>query len=74
MINSFHILEKYPDPEYVELRENIAKYNGVKLENIVVGNGATEILFLHMKAMKPKKTLIVAQPLLSIRGFGYNRE
>lgn len=60
VINSFHILEKYPDPEYVELRENIAKYNGVKLENIVVGNGATEILFLHMKAMKPKRTLIVA--------------
>lgn len=60
VVKSFHILEKYPDPEYVELRENIAKYNGVKLENIVVGNGATEILFLYMKAMKPKKTLIVA--------------
>ena len=28
VINSFHILEKYPDPEYVELRENIAKYIG----------------------------------------------
>lgn len=60
VINSFHILEKYPDPEYIELRENIGKYNGIDLQNIVVGNGATEILFLYMKAMKPKKSVIVA--------------
>lgn len=60
VINNFDILEKYPDPEYIDLRENIGKYNTIDLQNIVVGNGATEILFLYMKAMKPKKTVIVA--------------
>lgn len=53
-------LEKYPDIDYIELREEIAKYNSCSLENIVVGNGATEILFLYMKAMEGKKVLIIS--------------
>lgn len=60
IIESFDILEKYPDPDYVELRENIGRYNKVDVKNIIAGNGATEILFLYMKAMKPKKTLIIS--------------
>lgn len=56
----FEILTKYPDPDYIELREKIASYNGIFLENIVVGNGATEILFLYMRTLKPKKTLLLA--------------
>lgn len=57
---SFEILEKYPDPYYIELREKIAKHNSLNKENVIVGNGATEILFLYMKALKPKKVLLVA--------------
>ena len=30
------------------------------MNNIIVGNGATEILFLYLKALKPKKVLILA--------------
>ena len=60
IIENFDILEKYPDPDYVELRENIGRYNKVDVKNIIAGNGATEILFLYMKAMKPKKTLIIS--------------
>lgn len=60
IIENFDILEKYPDPDYVELRENIGRYNKVDIKNIIAGNGATEILFLYMKAMKPKKTLIIS--------------
>lgn len=60
IIENFDILEKYPDPDYVELRENIRRYNKVDVKNIIAGNGATEILFLYMKAMKPKKTLIIS--------------
>lgn len=30
------------------------------MNNIIVGNGATEILFLYIRALKPKKVLILA--------------
>ena len=54
------ILERYPDPDYVELREKLAQLNKVELENIVLGNGATEAIFLFIKVIKPKKVLIVS--------------
>lgn len=54
------ILTRYPDINYVNLRENIGKYNKVSRGNIIVGNGATEVLFLYIKVLSPKKTLIVA--------------
>lgn len=67
VIESFDILEKYPDPDYVELRENIGKYNNTEIENIVVGNGATEILFLYIKSLKPKKALLLAPSFAEYR-------
>jgi threonine-phosphate decarboxylase len=56
---NFHVFEKYPDPEYVELREVLARHNGMEYDNIIVGNGATEIIFLYMKMLNPKKALVV---------------
>ena len=50
----------YPDPNYVELRKSISKHIKVPKKNIVVGNGATEIIFLFIRALKPKKTLIIS--------------
>ena len=44
----------------VQLRGKIAEFNSLDLNNIIVGNGATEILFLYLKALKPKKVLILA--------------
>lgn len=57
---NFDKLTNYPDPYYIELREKIGKHNSVTKENIIVGNGATEILFLYMRAVKPKKVLVLA--------------
>lgn len=37
-------LNRYPDPLSLQLREQIALRNGVKSENIVVGNGSDEII------------------------------
>ena len=54
------ILEKYPDPDYVELREKLAELNKVDISNITVGNGATESIFLFMKVLKPENVLIVS--------------
>ena len=57
---NFSALERYPDINYVELRESIGDYNNIDFENIIVGNGATEVLFLFVKALNPKKVLIVS--------------
>ena len=57
---NFDKLTNYPDPYYIELREKIGEHNSVTKENIIVGNGATEILFLYMRAVKPKKVLLLA--------------
>ena len=54
------VLEKYPDPDYYDLRKKIAEYNGTEIENVLAGNGATELIFLYMKAVKPKKALILS--------------
>ena len=54
------VLERYPDPDYIGLREKIAEKNNLNIENIIVGNGATEIIFLFMKILSPKKVLIVS--------------
>lgn len=41
----------YPEPDCQTLREAIAEKNpGVRPENIVLGNGATELIFLHAHA------------------------
>ena len=57
---NLEILERYPDPDYVELREKLAHLNKVDMSDIVLGNGATEIIFLFMKVINPKKILIVS--------------
>lgn len=57
---NFSVLEKYPDINYMELREKIGKYNNISKDNVIVGNGATEVLFLYMKVLKPENVLIVA--------------
>lgn len=57
---NLEVLERYPDPDYVELREKLAHLNKVDMSDIVLGNGATEIIFLFMKVINPKKILIVS--------------
>lgn len=57
---NFDKLVNYPDPYYIELRKKIAEFNSINMDNIIVGNGATEILFLYMRTLKPKKVLLLA--------------
>ena len=57
---NLEILERYPDPDYVELRQKLSNLNKVNQSDIILGNGATEIIFLFMKVINPKKILIVS--------------
>lgn len=49
----------YPDREYTSLRKCIADYVHTDYENIVVGNGSTELISLFIQITHPKKALIV---------------
>ncbi len=45
-----HQLRRYPDPESVALRQTLADYHGLSLDNVFVGNGSDEILALAFLA------------------------
>ena len=49
----------YPDREYKELRQCIAQYAGSQPENIIVGNGSTELISLFIQTYHPKKAIIL---------------
>ena len=44
------LLRRYPDPEFSTLRQELAKLNRTRPENIFVGNGSDEVLALAAKA------------------------
>jgi len=51
-------LVRYPDIRCTSLIDSISEYTGVGREMLVAGNGASEIIFLLMEAIKPKRLLI----------------
>jgi threonine-phosphate decarboxylase len=49
----------YPDREYSTLRKQIAEYVRTDMENVIVGNGSTELISLFIQIKHPKKALII---------------
>lgn len=50
----------YPDSFSTELRNKISAYEAVSSSQIVCGNGASELIFRMVYALKPKKALVLA--------------
>ena len=53
------VISSYPDRDYVSLRKCIAAYCGTEYENIIVGNGSSELISLLIQVRQPKKALIL---------------
>jgi threonine-phosphate decarboxylase len=53
-------ITSYPDREYTSLRQSLASYVQTDAQNILVGNGSTELIALVIQYIHPKKALIVA--------------
>jgi histidinol-phosphate aminotransferase len=52
-------LRLYPDPESLALRETLARYHGLRAENIFVGNGSDEVLaHVFVALLKHEKPLL----------------
>ncbi|MDI6601594.1 MAG: histidinol-phosphate transaminase [Thermoanaerobacteraceae bacterium] len=59
ILNKIDILTYYPDEESNELTESIALYLDVQKENVLVGNGLSEIIRLIMSGLGIKKPVII---------------
>jgi len=53
------LISEYPDPNSTGLRANLAWFTGVPKKQIVVGNGATEIIYNFCKTFLNKKTHVL---------------
>jgi threonine-phosphate decarboxylase len=53
------MISEYPDPNSINLRANLAWFTGVPKKQIVVGNGATEIIYNFCKTFLNKKTHVL---------------
>ena len=52
----------YPDPDSNELRTHLQKYTGIPKNQIVVGNGATEIIYNYCNAFLRKQEVLIPIP------------
>lgn len=59
LIDHIDVITSYPDREYTALRTRIGEYAGAPIQNILVGNGSTELISLFIQMEHPKKALIL---------------
>lgn len=59
LLEHLDAITAYPDPAYQNLRTHIATYAGCTPEQVLPGNGCSELIALFIEARKPKKALIV---------------
>lgn len=60
IVENIHIIQKYPDKDYKILKDSISTYCQTNINNIIVGNGATEIISTVFKIASPKNAIIVS--------------
>src|SRR3989338_5276514 len=58
VVRSIESLCHYPDPDYRKLRDAISEFINISPENIAVGNGSTEFIYLIPRLLKPENVLI----------------
>ncbi len=54
-----NIITSYPDREYVALKEAISDYTGAPNQNILVGNGTSELISTFIRTIRPGKAMII---------------
>ncbi len=53
-------LTNYPDPDCHRLRQHLSRHLGIPDNNIVCGNGSTELIYLIVRGLRPQRVLITA--------------
>ncbi|MBI5287128.1 MAG: aminotransferase class I/II-fold pyridoxal phosphate-dependent enzyme [Deltaproteobacteria bacterium] len=57
--DSLILAEVYPEPAGEGLKEELARFHGLPEDNILVGNGSTEFIYIIPQVFKPKRTLVI---------------
>lgn len=52
-------IKDYPDDESIELIEELARYHDIPAENLLVGNGSIEFIYLIARMLRDKRVLII---------------
>lgn len=60
IIEAIEDFDVYPDPRSTLLRAHIGEYEKVNSEDIIVGNGAADLIFRLANILKPKSALVLA--------------
>ncbi len=60
MIEAIPQLVHYPDPQCRQLRQRLSELLGLSLDQIMIGNGAVELIFLVVKELQPRRLLLPA--------------
>lgn len=60
LVAALNHVEEYPDPEYRELRQGLANYWQLAEEQIVPGNGASELIPGIIRTLSPKTCMVTA--------------
>ncbi|MDS1029023.1 threonine-phosphate decarboxylase CobD [Bacillota bacterium LX-D] len=58
--DSLDLIMHYPDPDSRKLKQKLEKYFRIEQNQIIVGNGAVELLYLICHLLKPQKILTLA--------------
>ena len=59
LTSNLDCISTYPDREYTALRESIGNYNNCDANDVIVGNGTTELISLFIEIMHPKKAIVL---------------
>lgn len=59
VIERFPLIHKYPDSEARVFKKTFSELYKIPPENIICGNGSTELIYLIVKALKPSSVLIL---------------
>ncbi|OOM74655.1 threonine-phosphate decarboxylase [Clostridium puniceum] len=60
IMQNLHEAEKYPDITYFELKSAISEFENVNIKNLILGNGAAEVLFNVVRGINPRNSFILA--------------
>ena len=72
--NSIDHLESYPEIDGISAKNTLSEHLNIDSEHLILGNGATELIYLFAKTFKPKKILIVEPTFTEYeRAFSLNR-
>lgn len=59
IIDNLSCIERYPDVDYRHLHNALAKANNCDVENVIAGNGATELIYAIVRYLNPKKAMLL---------------